>query len=71
MAEETMNINFFGNLNLFNELFALMRSNGRIVNISSRYGLLRQICNRDAKKIIKNEKLTIEDLVELVEDYVK
>ena len=71
MAEDTMSINFFGNLNLFNEIFPLIRSNGRVVNVSSRYGLLGQVCNKDAKKIIKNEKLKIEDLVELVEDYIQ
>lgn len=70
-AEDTMNTNFFGTLNVCKELFPLIRSNGRVVNVSSRLGLLGQVSSEELKNKIKNDNLTEDELVEIINDYIE
>ena len=70
-AVETMSINFFGTLNVSNALIPLLRSNSRVVNVSSRLGLLKQVDNNEIRNKIKNENLTIEELVKIVNEYIE
>lgn len=66
-----MKINFFGTLNLCVALFPLLRNNARVVNLSSRLGLLNQISNKDIKNKILSENLTVEDIIQIVNDYIE
>ena len=70
-AVDTMNTNFFGTLNVCNELLPLIRANGRVVNVSSRLGLLGQVGSAELKNKIKNENLTVDELVEIINDYIE
>jgi NAD(P)-dependent dehydrogenase (short-subunit alcohol dehydrogenase family) len=70
-AIETMSINFFGTLNVSNALFPLLRPNSRVVNVSSRLGLLTQVDNKEIKSKIKHESLTTEEVVQIVNDYIE
>ena len=70
-AEDTMNTNFFGTLNVCKELFPLIRSNGRVVNVSSRLGLLGQVNSEELKNKVKNDNLTEDELVEIINDYIE
>ncbi len=66
-----MKINFFGTLNLCAALFPLLRNNARVVNLSSRLGLLNQISNKDIKNKILSENLTVDDIIQIVNDYIE
>ena len=66
-----MNINYFGTLNVCNALFPLLRNNARVVNLSSRLGLLNQVSNKDIKKKICSESLTVEEISEIVNEYIE
>ena len=66
-----MNINYFGTLDLCNSLFPLLRSNARVVNVSSKLGLLTRVKNEDLRKKISNLNNSIHDITQIVNDYVK
>jgi carbonyl reductase 1 len=70
-AKETISINFFGTLNVCKEFFPLLRSNARVVNVSSRYGLLSLLKNNEKKEKLSNDNATVDDIVKVMEDYVK
>lgn len=70
-AKITFSLNYAGTLKLCSALFPLLRSNGRVVNVSSRLGLLNKISNSALKNKIKNENLTLEELQQIVNDYLK
>lgn len=70
-AEHTMRVNFFGTLDVCNALFPLLRSHARVVNVSSRSGLLKIIKNDDIIKKLSNENATIEDVIDVMNDFVK
>jgi carbonyl reductase 1 len=69
-AKETISINFFGTLNVCREFFPLLRSNARVVNVSSRYGLLRLLKNNELKNKLSDDNDTIDDIVKVMENYV-
>ena len=70
-AKITFSLNFYGTINLCNALFPLLRNNGRVINVSSRLGLLNKISNKALKEKIKSESLTMNDLNEIVKNYIK
>ena len=70
-AKKTISLNYTGTLNVSKALFPLLRSNGRVVNISSRLGLLGKISSRTLKEKLLIPNLTIEELTTIIEDYSK
>ena len=70
-VKDTMNINYFGTLDLCNSLFTLLRSNARVVNVSSKLGLLTRVKNEDLRKKISNLNNSINDITQIVNDYIK
>lgn len=70
-AKITFSLNYYGTINLCNALFPLLRPNGRVINVSSRLGLLNKINNKALKDKIKSENLTMNDLNEIVNDYIR
>lgn len=67
-AEECLRINYFGTKYVTEALLPLLHasSDGRLVNVSSNYGLLRYFSSEDLKQELNNiEKLTIERLDEM------
>jgi len=69
-ASDVIDLNYRSVLNLFNALFPLLRSNARVVNVSSRKGLLRK-CNDRALRSKISSIETLDDLNSLVDDYIK
>ncbi|KAF7002594.1 hypothetical protein CFC21_018066 [Triticum aestivum] len=67
-AEECLRINYFGTKYVTEALLPLLQasSGGRLVNVSSNYGLLRYFSGEDLKQELNNiENLTIERLDEM------
>ncbi|XP_044746740.1 carbonyl reductase [NADPH] 1-like [Coccinella septempunctata] len=69
-AEDTINVNYYGLLNVCRTLFPLMKRNGRVVNISSSLGHLHWIPSDDLKKKFSDPTLTIEKLNQLIDKFV-
>ena len=65
-----MNCNFFGTLNVCIALFPLLRDHARVVNVSSRRGMLDRISNIEIKRKLSNGNCTIEDLVQIANNYI-
>jgi carbonyl reductase 1 len=70
-AIDTMNINFFGTLDLCNALFPLLRNNARVVNVSSRLGLLSEISNKEIRNKFLSENLNTSDIIQIVNEYIE
>lgn len=70
-VENTININFYGILNLFNEFYDIFRQNARIINVTSDWGLIHYIENPKYKEKLLNRNLSIQEILDLVQDYVE
>lgn len=70
-AEHTNRINFFGTLNLCKALFPLLRPHARVVNVSSRAGLLKNIQDESIRNRLKSDDLTLTELIQIVENFIK
>ena len=66
-----MEINYFGTLNISNALFPLLRSNARVVNVSSKLGLLSRVKSEQLRNKISNLNNTIDDITQIAKDYIK
>jgi carbonyl reductase 1 len=71
VAKETMNINYFGTINVSNALFPLLRSNARVVNVSSKLGLLTRVVSEELRKKIADPSNSIEQISQIANDYIK
>jgi carbonyl reductase 1 len=69
-AEQTIRANFTGTLNVCKVLFPLLRSNARVVHISSRAGFLRLIKNKRLREQFSDKSATVEDIERLVRNYL-
>ena len=63
-----MEINYFGTLNISNALFPLLRSNARVVNVSSKLGLLSRVKSEQLRNKISNLNNTIDDITQIAND---
>lgn len=70
-AKTTIRINFTGSLNLCNALFPLLRPHARVVNVSSRAGMLNIIKDAGFRDKFIKEDLTVKQLVGLLEEFVE
>jgi carbonyl reductase 1 len=70
-AKETIRINYFGTLNLCNALFPLLRPHARVVNVSSRAGMLKVCRDESLRKRLKSDDLTIEELNAILQNFVE
>nr|XP_037268365.1 carbonyl reductase [NADPH] 1-like isoform X2 [Rhipicephalus microplus] len=70
-AKVTVNTNFFGTLNVCKELFPLLRPHARVVNVSSMCGMLQRIPGEELKKKLSNPDITVDQLCDLMNDYVQ
>jgi len=60
-----------GTLNVCVGLLPLLKMNSRVVNITSRKGMFCRFSNQKYLKVFKKEDCSIEELVEVTEDYIK
>ena len=70
-ASETIRINFTGTLNLCKALFPLLRPHARVVNVSSRAGMLSLVKDESIRNRLKSADLTTPELVDILNNFVK
>ena len=70
-ATNTIRINFTGTLNLCKALFPLLRPHARVVNVSSRAGMLKVVKDESIRNRLKSDDLTTEELVNILDEFVK
>jgi len=70
-AEQDIGVNYFGTLRVCETLFPLLRTNGKVVNVSSSAGRLQRISSLDIQAKFKDPNLTIESLSNLMRQYIK
>uniref|UniRef100_A0A7S4PIT2 Uncharacterized protein n=1 Tax=Paramoeba aestuarina TaxID=180227 RepID=A0A7S4PIT2_9EUKA len=69
-ARNTIDINYYGTLNLTNALFPFLTKNARVVNVGSMLGAIKQIKSKELADKIMSPDLTEEGLTAIVEDFV-
>ncbi|XP_013789139.1 carbonyl reductase [NADPH] 1-like [Limulus polyphemus] len=69
-AENSINTNFFGTLNVCKALFPILRPHARVVNVSSSAGRLSNIPNKELQKKFLVSNLTEEELCGLMKEFV-
>ncbi|XP_070323054.1 carbonyl reductase [NADPH] 1-like [Odocoileus virginianus] len=71
-AEMTMNTNFFGTQDVCTELLPLIKSRGRVVNMSSGWGFKAlESCSPELQQKLRSETITEEELVGLMNKFVE
>ncbi|CDW58656.1 carbonyl reductase (nadph) 1 [Trichuris trichiura] len=70
-AEVTLKTNYWGTKAVCEQLFPLLRRNGRVVNVSSQSGLLRCIKDEALKNRLESPSLTKEELDSIMEDFTR
>ncbi|KAL0810198.1 hypothetical protein ABMA28_010982 [Loxostege sticticalis] len=70
-AEQTIAVNYFAVLNTCEKLFPLVKNGGRVVNVSSSAGQLRNIPSEALRNRFKDPNLTIPQLSELMQQYIE
>ncbi|XP_063370144.1 carbonyl reductase [NADPH] 1-like [Cydia amplana] len=70
-AEQTLFVNYFSLLSTCEILFPILRDGARVVNISSSAGHLTNIPSVALRNRFKDPNLTIEQLVELMQEYIE
>ncbi len=63
-------VNFTGTLNVCRALFPLLNPDARVVNVSSRMGLLRVLKDENIRKKFADESLTVDELCQVMRVYV-
>lgn len=70
-AENTVKTNYFGTLNVCDQLFPLLRPNARVVNISSSLGKLCKLPGSLLRAKFSSDSLSKEELKNLMSQYVE
>ncbi|KAJ8717966.1 hypothetical protein PYW07_005896 [Mythimna separata] len=70
-AEQTLFVNYFSLVSTCEILFPVLNNGARVINISSSYGQLSHIPSQDLRERLKDEKLTVPELSELMQQYVE
>jgi len=70
-AETTLRINYFDTLKVCEALFPLLRPHARVVNVSSSAGFLQRIPGEHLRKIFANPDLTVKELNETMESFIR
>ncbi|XP_014359075.2 carbonyl reductase [NADPH] 3 [Papilio machaon] len=70
-AAETLRVNYFSVLTTCEVLFPILRNGARVVNISSLAGHLSLIKSESLRNRLKDPKLTIPELSELMNQYIE
>lgn len=68
IVRKSLDTNYYGTLNMMKYFLPLMREDGRIINVSSMVGSLKNV-NKTLQDKFNNPKLTISQLNELMEEY--
>jgi NAD(P)-dependent dehydrogenase (short-subunit alcohol dehydrogenase family) len=69
VANTTIGTNYYGTLKVCQHMLPLIHDYGRVVNVSSRAGLLRRLPSEELRNRFLDENLTLESLSALVEEF--
>ncbi|GBC09046.1 hypothetical protein RclHR1_08580005 [Rhizophagus clarus] len=69
VVHTTLETNFYGTLNVCNQLYPLIRPNGRLINISSGLGKLSTLKSSELQKKFTQEDLDIDELIGLIKKF--
>lgn len=70
-VNELIRTNFTATVDISMAFLPILKSNARVVNVSSRLGLLGQIKNNEIKQKFRDPNLTLDGLIKLVDDYIE
>ncbi|UJR35959.1 hypothetical protein I4U23_028700 [Adineta vaga] len=70
-AEITAQTNFFGTINICNALFPLLRDHARVVNVSSRAGMLELVKSNEIRHNLISPNATIETVSDILSDFIQ
>lgn len=70
VSEHMITVNYTATRNVCNILFPILRKNAKVVNVSSRAGVLAKIPSAEIREKFKNPNLTIPQLDELMEKFI-
>ena len=60
-----------GTLNICTALFPILKPNARVVNISSRMGMLNAVKSKELREKLKSDDLKIEEIVQIMSNFVE
>lgn len=64
-------MNYTGTINLCNALFPLLRPHSRVVNVSSRAGMLKVCKDASMRDRLTNKNATIDDVSKCLSEFVE
>ncbi len=67
----SIRVNYTGTLNVCDEFFPLLRPHARVVNVSSRAGMLKVVKDADMRAKLCSEDLTIEEITKILNTFVE
>lgn len=70
-AEHTTRVNFIGTLNVCNALFPLLKPHARVVNVSSRVGMLKTCKSEELRKKLTSQTATVNDVVDVIKTFIQ
>ena len=70
-AEVTVRINYTGTLNVCSEFFPLLRAHARVVNVSSRAGMLKVCRDAGLRAQLSSVDATIPEITAIMERFVE
>ena len=65
------NINFLGTLNVCRVLFPILKPNARVINMSSRLGMLTSVKSKELREKLKSSNLEVDEIVKIMNDFVE
>ena len=65
------NINVVGTFNACKALFPILRPNARVVNVSSRMGMLGSVKSKELREKLKSSDLKAEEVLKIMSDFVE
>ena len=70
-AKVTIETNYFATKNVCKVLFPILKNGARVVNVSSSLGFLQNIPSPDLKRKFSSDSLTVEELDDLMNQFIK
>jgi carbonyl reductase 1 len=70
-AEKSVTTNLYGTLNVCDALFPLLRSHARVVNVSSRAGMLKIVSGQSLRHKLSNDNATLNDVQLVLNEFIE
>ena len=70
-AEHSIRINYKDTLNMCDEFFALLRPHARVVNVSSRAGMLKFVKDAAMRDKLVDKDLTLPEITKILDVFIE